>query len=273
MPAPRKLSALRRLFKQLILCLIFAAILQYAVAAAFSLRGSYGNRRHSWSLDVSEGALYAAVYVYEHPTFGRDVLTGSFQFATDRHRAPIPDTMPDWSRGEWLNEVQTANRLIDPSEKMPPPEPPAWSRFSTLQTDPNFDYYPSRAQPAFLEVATGWPRRSASYFAHYAEGGGIYKVRDGLALADTVRAINVTPRVIPLAIYWPGAIINTLVYAAALFLPFTLIPMMRRHLRCRAGRCPNCNYDLRGAPHTVCPECGAAIAPLARSLVNQRIPP
>ncbi len=259
MPAPRKPSAWRRLVKQLIICLLLGAILQYVIAAAFSLIGSYGNRRHSWSLEVSEGPLYAAVYVYEHPTLGRDVLTGSFQFAIDRHRAPIPDAMPDWSRGEWLNEFQIANRLIDPSEKTPPARPPAWSRFSTLQTDPNFDYYPTRAQPAFLEVATGWPMRSASYFAHYAEGGGVYQVRDGLALADTVRAIYVTPRVIPLTIYWPGAIVNTLTYAALLAILFIFAPLLRRHLRRRAGRCPTCNYDLRATTTGACPECGAQV--------------
>lgn len=259
MPTPCKTPALRRLARQLTLCLILGAILQYAVAAAFSLKGSYGNRRHTWSLGVSEGPLYAAVYVYEHPTFGRDVLTGSFQFATNRQGVPVPDTMPDWSRGEWLNEFQTANRLIDPGEKTPPAQPPAWSRFSTLQTDPNFDYYPSRSQPAFLEVATGWPMRSASYFAHYAEGGGVYEVRDGMALADTVRAINVTPRVIPLTIDWPGAIVNTLTYAALLAIPFILAPLLRRHLRRRAGHCPDCNYDLRATTTGTCPECGNAM--------------
>ncbi len=35
------------------------------------------------------------------------------------------------------------------------------------------------------------------------------------------------------------------------------IPMLRRRRRVKAGRCANCNYDLRESPER-CPECGSA---------------
>ncbi len=266
MPTPRKTSALRRLFKQLILCISLAAILQYAVAVAFSLKGSYGNRRHSWSLGVSEGPLYAAVYVYEHPTFGRDVLIGSFQFATNRQGVPVPDTMPDWSRAEWLNEFQTASRLADPSEKMPPPQPPAWSRIAIIRNGSTFDYAGGQPQPGdFLEIASGWPMRSATCFVDICPTivRDNYRVRGGWQLTDPPIVADVTPRAIPLTIDWPGAIVNTLTYAALLVIPFILAPLLRRYLRRRAGRCPDCNYDLRATTTGTCPECGAAITPRA----------
>lgn len=31
---------------------------------------------------------------------------------------------------------------------------------------------------------------------------------------------------------------------------------LRARRRCARGRCPGCNYDLTGAPHAACPECG-----------------
>ncbi len=53
-----------------------------------------------------------------------------------------------------------------------------------------------------------------------------------------------------------GFAINTVFYAVILSLltlgPFTL----RRLIRRKRGHCINCGYDLRGAEHEVCPECG-----------------
>ena len=64
--------------------------------------------------------------------------------------------------------------------------------------------------------------------------------------------------ILPCRPIWPGFAINTVFYAAILWLltfgPFTA----RRMIRHRRGRCIKCGYDLRG--HSggggVCPECG-----------------
>ncbi len=62
-------------------------------------------------------------------------------------------------------------------------------------------------------------------------------------------------------ILWLGFAINTLFYAAILWLlilgPFTL----RRLIRRRRGLCPACGYDMKHAEHDQgCPECGAVYA-------------
>jgi len=62
---------------------------------------------------------------------------------------------------------------------------------------------------------------------------------------------------LPLRPLWPGFIVNTLFYAIILWL---LIPgpfVLRRVIRVKRGRCPQCGYDLRGQlPGAGCPECG-----------------
>ncbi len=65
------------------------------------------------------------------------------------------------------------------------------------------------------------------------------------------------PRPLPLRPASRGFVFNTIFYAAILWLltlgPFTA----RRMIRVKRGHCINCGYDLRGAEHEVCPECGS----------------
>jgi predicted amidophosphoribosyltransferase len=68
------------------------------------------------------------------------------------------------------------------------------------------------------------------------------------------------PRVIPLRIIWPGALANTAAYSATLLLMWFLASTTRTLWSRQRGYCASCNYDLRGAKHEVCPECGAAVA-------------
>ncbi|MGP1346866.1 MAG: hypothetical protein ACTS3F_09415 [Phycisphaerales bacterium] len=67
-------------------------------------------------------------------------------------------------------------------------------------------------------------------------------------------------RALPLTPIWPGLILNTLIYATALWL-LTLGPLrLRRALRTRKGHCPHCAYDLNNLTTDRCPECGRPIA-------------
>lgn len=63
-------------------------------------------------------------------------------------------------------------------------------------------------------------------------------------------------------VLWPGAISSVLLFGLAgwlaAFMPIQLIRSARRAARRRAGRCPQCGYDLSGRKdaHAPCPECG-----------------
>ena len=78
----------------------------------------------------------------------------------------------------------------------------------------------------------------------------------GAAYPETWPGFDGDWKRIPLLPIWPGFVINTIFYAAILWLltlgPFTARRMIRR----KRGHCIKCGYDLRGTSGAVCPECG-----------------
>ena len=62
-------------------------------------------------------------------------------------------------------------------------------------------------------------------------------------------------RRLPLEPVWPGAAVNTLMYAAAVCVTVFGPRALRRRMRIRRGLCASCGYDLAGSI-AVCPECG-----------------
>ncbi len=68
---------------------------------------------------------------------------------------------------------------------------------------------------------------------------------------------NVGPvdyRLLPLRPTWPGFPVNTLFYAAILWLLIRGPFVLRRFLRVRRGFCPKCAYPM--GESAVCTECG-----------------
>ncbi len=66
-------------------------------------------------------------------------------------------------------------------------------------------------------------------------------------------------RVLPLGIIWSGFALNTLVFAAFGFCLVVALRFSRLAFRAGAGHCPGCAYDLRGAAHDQCPDCGRLV--------------
>ncbi len=101
-----------------------------------------------------------------------------------------------------------------------------------------------------VRLRTGWPMRSMEGAWWKNDGDRIY--RGAVEFGDWEANLNI----FPLRPFWPGFAINTLFYAAILWLvipgPFAL----RRLIRRRRGHCPACGYDLRHGEHEACPECG-----------------
>ena len=68
---------------------------------------------------------------------------------------------------------------------------------------------------------------------------------------------------LPFRPIWPGFAINTIFYAAILWVVWFGPGAFRRTVRRKRGLCPACAYDLRGrgrgAASQICPECGTAL--------------
>ena len=63
---------------------------------------------------------------------------------------------------------------------------------------------------------------------------------------------------IPLLPLWPGFALNTIFYAAMLWVLFATPRVLRRTWRIKRGLCAACGYSLRECVSEKCPECGAA---------------
>lgn len=258
----RTSAGLGRFAKRAIVCLLLGAVLQYLVAAGFGLSASYGGLWQKWTLEITEPVKSVRLDIVMWPSIGRDVLVDVIT-ADDPNSVRQPlDSKPDWSRGTWQEVIVPDNRTNEPHLEKPSRPPPAWSRFASIRTNPAFDYYPPSLQGLCFEVGCGWPMRSASYLGIMPKvPGGPYTFREGIVIVNSEFTDYTTPRAIPLDLIWPGTMVNTALYAAVLLVPMYLVLGVRRRLRRRRGQCVECKYDLRGAEHAVCPECGAAIAP------------
>ncbi len=106
---------------------------------------------------------------------------------------------------------------------------------------------------------TGWPLKSFAAVAveslrptevKYSE----LNVIGGIQLN---RNIGGGP-LLPYLPVWSGLMVNTVFYGAMFWLIFASWPVGRRIIRSRRGLCLWCGYDLQGAAHDRCPECGRA---------------
>ena len=70
-------------------------------------------------------------------------------------------------------------------------------------------------------------------------------------------ATNRKFNVIPLLPIWPGFAINTIFYAAMLWMLFAAPGYVRRRIRVRRGQCPACAYPVGASD--VCTECGKPV--------------
>ena len=112
----------------------------------------------------------------------------------------------------------------------------------------------------------GWPCRCLEADRAWVQYWGVAPQADWRSAAKLPEARyflgikEARYRPLPLRPIWPGFAINTIFYAAMLWLvipgPFTARRMIRR----RRGLCLKCGYDLRGAEHEVCPECGVQLS-------------
>ncbi len=104
-------------------------------------------------------------------------------------------------------------------------------------------------------VSAGWPIYSMRGVLRFANGDGNLR---SLWLLPWEPRYN--PIAIPLRPIWPGFAINTVFYAAILWLLMFGVFTTRSLIRRKRGHCIKCSYDLRGAEHEACPECGVEVS-------------
>ncbi|MEE9128823.1 MAG: hypothetical protein V3T84_02310 [Phycisphaerales bacterium] len=108
------------------------------------------------------------------------------------------------------------------------------------------------AVPLYVELHAGWPTMSLDGTSKMTETGVHYPFL--LYLPEWFWE-RVEFFIVPLRPQWPGFAINTVFYAAILWLPFAPFAA-RRMIRRKRGLCIKCGYDLRGEFSAGCSECG-----------------
>ncbi|MCH8822568.1 MAG: hypothetical protein IH984_03575 [Planctomycetes bacterium] len=121
-------------------------------------------------------------------------------------------------------------------------------------------------------TAHGWPRLAlwSGYEIGYGGDGpsskprGYWTIWSGMRISGTQHdysvGLNAVPRSLPYRPIWSGFAINTLFYAAILWILWSSSSAARRLIRRKRGLCIKCGYDLRGnSGGDVCPECGITI--------------
>ncbi len=114
-----------------------------------------------------------------------------------------------------------------------------------------------------VRTEAGWPLLSlcGEKWKCEPQWPAVWRYRTAVQPPDAVLGLRLASyRVLPFGPIWPSFAINTIFYAALIWIltlgPFTARRMIRR----KRGLCAKCGYDLRGASGggDVCPECGAS---------------
>ena len=139
--------------------------------------------------------------------------------------------------------------------------PPAWSVASTVYSYPQtLEKDLDQGQLPLLELAFGWPSCAMYYRCELSSNYAIARIRNGLDYSPEGYSLlksSELPHVWPLRPIWRGFVANALLYGFVLWALNFGASTARRMIRRKRGHCTKCGYDLRGAEHEVCPECGA----------------
>jgi hypothetical protein len=116
----------------------------------------------------------------------------------------------------------------------------AWSEIHSAESHRSDPY------TVWYENASGWPT-----LATYSREESTHQCE-----TRTAYAIRVQDFTLPLRPIWPGFAINTIFYAAVLWIVFAVPAKLRKWRRIKRGQCASCGYSLRDIMTEKCPECG-----------------
>jgi hypothetical protein len=131
---------------------------------------------------------------------------------------------------------------------------PSWSTFKLKQSPRTGTECMSEW---CVEDARGWPLLATTSLVYSSASTGL-TVANGFQVPYG-RKLSTINNLFEFAVasykpIWPGFAINTIFYAAVLWLLFAAPFALRRRLRARRGQCPACAYPVGSSD--VCTECG-----------------
>jgi hypothetical protein len=130
--------------------------------------------------------------------------------------------------------------------------PPGWAPF--VKFDLATQYRGNFYAPRGLIYGFGFPFVSTRSAYMWLADGSVRSIGINRSLGSSVDAPW------PTWVYWPGMILNLLVWNAAGLTLFILFDGLVGLRRLRRGRCVICSYDI-GVGASMCPECGTGSSP------------
>ncbi len=138
------------------------------------------------------------------------------------------------------------------------------SRLDNFRIHPQSDRFPVFGGGRNKRVQAGWPALALRGYQIievdqlWSPVMGNYRGPEYRWMHVLMVSVRRPPVLLPLRPNWPGFAVNTLFYAALLWLPF----VVWRWVRVRRGFCPKCAYPM--GESSVCSECGKALPDRAR---------
>ncbi len=158
---------------------------------------------------------------------------------------------------------------VDPQAELSQGDPDEMLPFRTNLDHPRLPYASGQRNYEYIfQMAFGWPLPSLAVEYELSDSESTLQVNGGIPTGQSLRPSLGAPllkEMLPYLPLWPGLVANMVFYAVLLRIPFLVARWTIRFRRRRMGLCKTCGYDLRGAPHDVCPECGSVANPVKPS--------
>ncbi len=252
---------MKRWAMRITICLLLGLITTVAVAwtCAVWVHVGEGDLRQGWH-DETDLQWMRGWRLSRRDAFGTHrLLAMARRTVPSPQKAPFPIVSRDELTPWWSSARQAMDDQVRTVRKE---EARRQAEGDTTTVRPTVFYDDARGWP----LAALWCRWDAGLVPGGPEDGKLLHggielepvkpQRQGTRNADDQRALPLRP-------IWRGLAVDSLLYALIWFILVGGVGFVRREIRRVQGRCIKCGYDLRGAEHEVCPECGIAGGPTA----------